>query len=140
MNRVVIPVGQEEGRKQRLRLMDMLEKLQENNVRVRSKVWLELHGKPFFGEGRYKILQAIDRYGSILRASEEIEVPYRKIRGAIYAMEQAIGKEMVVRFRGGREGGRAEITESARELMKLFKQQDKGIREIVDELYEKTFC
>ncbi len=119
--------------------MDMLEKLQENNVRVRSKVWLELHDKPFFGEGRYKILQAIDRYGSILRASEEIDVPYRKVRGAIYAMEQAIGKEMVVRFRGGREGGRAEITESARELMKLFKQQDKGIREIVDELYEKTF-
>ena len=120
--------------------MTMLKKLQDNNVRVRSKVWLELNGKPFFGEGRYLILEAIDCHGSILKASEELGVSYRKIRGVIYAMEETVGNEMVVRSRGGRDGGSAEITDSARELMKLFKKlQVKGLREVVDNLSLETF-
>lgn len=109
------------------------------NLTVRSKVWLELSGKPFFGEGRYNILKSIDRYGSISRVSEETGVSYRRIRGAIYLMEETIGLKLVVRSRGGSVGGGAAITETARELMSLFEKQENGIRESVDELYKSTF-
>jgi len=119
--------------------MKLVNILAEQNLAVRSKVWLELNGKPFFGEGRFNILQSIDRYGSISRASEETGVSYRKIRGAIYLMEKTIGMKLVIRYRGGAVGGGAAITETARELMCLFEKQEKGIRESVDELYKKTF-
>ena len=100
--------------------MKLLKILTGRELAVRSKVWLELDGKPFFGEGRYSILKAIDRYGSITRAAEETGVSYRRIRGAIYSMERTIGMELVTRSRGGKEGGSAVITEAARELMFLF--------------------
>lgn len=119
--------------------MKLLKILANKELAVRSKVWLELNGKPFFGEGRYNILQAIDRYGSITRAAEETGVSYRRIRGAIYLMESIIGMELVTRSRGGKEGGSAVITETARELMSLFEKQERGMRESVDELYRRTF-
>ena len=120
--------------------MKLATMLFDNEVVVRSKVWLELGGQPFFGEGRYEILKAIAQYGSIARTSEETGVPYRKIRGAIYAMERTIGIKLVERTRGGTTGGGAAITESARELMGLFEKQERGIREAVDELYRQTFA
>ena len=119
--------------------MNLVKILTEKKLSVRSKVWLELNGKPFLGEGRYNILKSIDRYGSISRASEETGVSYRRIRGAIYLMEKNIGLELVNRSRGGAVGGGAAITETARELMSLFESQEKGIRESVDELYRSTF-
>lgn len=119
--------------------MNLVKILAENNLSVRSKVWLEINGKPFFGEGRNKILKLIDHYGSISRVSEETGVSYRRIRGVIYLMEKTIGLKLVIRSRGGAVGGGAVITEAARELMYLFEKQEKGIRETVDDLYKKTF-
>ncbi|MDD2737145.1 MAG: LysR family transcriptional regulator [Desulfuromonadaceae bacterium] len=119
--------------------MKLAKILIDKDLAVRSKVWLELNGRPFFGEGRYNILKSIDRHGSITRAAEETGVSYRKIRGAIYLMEKIIGMNLVIRSRGGAVGGGAVITETARELMSLFEKQEKGMRKSVDELYRQTF-
>lgn len=119
--------------------MMLLQTLADKDLAVRSKVWLELDGRPFLGEGRYNILKTIDRYGSITRAAEETGVSYRRIRGAICSMERTIGLELVTRTRGGREGGNALVTEVALELMGLFEKQERGIRESVDELHRRTF-
>jgi hypothetical protein len=39
------------------------------SIRVRSKVWLEVDGEPFLGDGRYRLLQAVQRSGSISAAA-----------------------------------------------------------------------
>lgn len=119
--------------------MKLLEILAGQELAVRSKVWLELNGRPFLGEGRYTILKAIDLYGSLARVSEETGVSYRKIRGTIYLMEKTVGMQLVIRSRGGKEGGGAMITDTARELISLFEKQEKGIREAVDDLHRSTF-
>ena len=75
------------------------------SLAVRSKVWLEIKGKPVMGEGRMDMLEAIQRYGSILQASKATGVSYRKIRGAIHDMEGALGIAMVRSYRGGGQGG-----------------------------------
>jgi molybdate transport system regulatory protein len=107
--------------------------------KARSKVWLELDGKPFMGEGRLSVLQAIDRNGSILAASKETKISYRRIRGAIRDMENAIGHPIVITCRGGKEGGGAMITDLARDLISRFERQQEGIRETVDELCQHIF-
>ena len=99
---------------------------------VRSKVWLEINGKSFMGEGRADVLQAIDRYGSMLRAAQETRISYRRIRGAIREMECAIGRPLVSARRGGKNGGGAVLTDLARELLNRFGMQQKGIKEAVD--------
>lgn len=119
--------------------MDLEKILFDKKLAVRSKVWFELNDKPFLGEGRYAILSAIDRHGSIIKAAEETNVSYRRIRGVIREMEQAIGRKLVITFRGGKEGGGAVITELARELLLRFKKNDAAIRNVVDALYQRIF-
>ena len=38
-------------------------------LQVRSKIWLEVDGAPFLGDGRYRLLRAIERHGSINAAA-----------------------------------------------------------------------
>lgn len=39
-------------------------------ISVRTKLWLEVEGKPFFGEGRVELLKGIEKYGSINQAAK----------------------------------------------------------------------
>ena len=47
-------------------------------ITVRAKLWLEIDGKPFFGEGRFQLLKGIDKYGSINQAAKAVDIPYRR--------------------------------------------------------------
>ena len=114
-------------------------KLKPKSWALRSKVWLECEGVPILGEGRIAMLQAIERCGSILEASRHTGVSYRRMRGAIREMEEAIGQPLVHSFRGGEEGGGAALTPVALELMKRYKQVANGFQEAVDSRFEQIF-
>lgn len=100
---------------------------------IRSKIWLELEGQPVIGEGRMAMLEAIDLNNSIIRASQQTGISYRRIRGAIRDMEKAVGRPLVQTHRGGQEGGGAELTPLALELNLVFSQLSTGFQEHVDE-------
>ncbi len=106
---------------------------------VRSKIWLEIDGGPVIGKGRLEILQAIDRKGSILGAAGDTGIPYRKIWGAIRDMERSLGHPLVTKSRGGSHGGGANLTESARDLIKRFEQLQEGIEESVNSKFLALF-
>lgn len=89
---------------------------------LRSKVWLEIEGRPVIGSGRLMMLRAIDRHGSILHAAIETGISYRKMRGAIRDMEAAIGHPLVESRRGGESGGGATLTRFAHELLRSFEK------------------
>lgn len=99
--------------------------MEKNKTRqwgFRSKIWLELEGQPVIGEGRMAMLQSIERNGSIIHASREIGIPYRRMRGAIQDMEKAVGRPLVEAYRGGGEGGGARLTSTAHELITSYNQ------------------
>ena len=104
---------------------------------LRAKVWLELEGRPFMGEGRMAMLEAIDRYGSIINASRETGIAYRRIRGALRDMEQAIGRPLVHAYRGGGDGGGAVLTEAAHELMESFRRCTDSLQSEEDMRFEQ---
>ena len=65
---------------------------------IRSKVWMEdEEGNVVFGLGRLRILEAIQRLGSINAAAKELKMGYRAIWGRITASERSeerrLGKE-----------------------------------------------
>ena len=106
---------------------------------IRSKLWLEIDGRPVFGRGRRFLLEAIDKYGSINRAAKEINISYRKAWGYIKAMEERLGIKLIERRTGGRNGGGATLTEEAREFLKKYVDLEKGIQELVDKRFNKVF-
>jgi molybdate transport system regulatory protein len=106
---------------------------------LRSKAWLEIEGHPVIGEGRLTMLQAIHQYGSILRASQETGISYRRMRGAIRDMEKAIGKPLVRAYRGGGDRGGAELTPAAHALLDSFEKVTHALREIADAKFVEVF-
>ncbi|MBI5641033.1 MAG: winged helix-turn-helix domain-containing protein [Nitrospirae bacterium] len=108
-------------------------------MEIKSKLWIEIDGRPVFGRGRRFLLEAIDTYGSINQAAKEINISYRKAWGYIKAMEERLGIKLIERQAGGKNGGGATLTEDAREFLKKYEALEEGVREIIDERFRKIF-
>ncbi len=109
------------------------------DIKIKSKLWIEIDGKPVFGSGRRSLLEAIDKYGSLNSAARQVNISYRKAWGYIKAMEERFGFKLIERRTGGRNGGGAALTEEAREFMRKYEALECGIRELVDERYRNIF-
>lgn len=108
-------------------------------MEIKSKLWIEVDGRPVFGRGRRFLLEAIDKYGSINQAAKEINISYRKAWGYIKAMEERLGIKLIERQTGGRNGGGATLTEEAREFLRKYEAMERGINEIVDKRFKDIF-
>ncbi|HEY1926206.1 MAG TPA: TOBE domain-containing protein [Caulobacteraceae bacterium] len=62
------------------------------------------------GEDRLRLLEAIDRLGSITAAGHEVGLSYRAAWDAVQALNNLFPKPLVVARAGGRSGGAAELT------------------------------
>lgn len=100
---------------------------------LRTKIWVvDASGNVLFGMGRVKILEAIDRGGSINAAAKELKMSYRAVWGRIKATEERLGKELVVRTTGGASGGGSTLTPYARKLIRDYKDFRRQIIEDAD--------
>lgn len=87
---------------------------------LKAKVWLEKDGWPILGEGRARLLEAIDEEHSILKAAEKLGMSYRHAWGVIKKINEALGKEVVHSIRGGKMGGSTELSEFGHRLLKEY--------------------
>ncbi|NYT00672.1 MAG: LysR family transcriptional regulator [Methanocellales archaeon] len=87
---------------------------------LKAKVWLERDGWPVLGEGRARLLEAIDEERSILKAAQKLGMSYRHAWGVIKKINEALGKDIVLSIRGGKEGGSTELNELGRKLLKEY--------------------
>ncbi len=108
------------------------------NIRIRSKIWLEVNGRPFLGGGRLRLLRAIAATGSINAASQQLGISYRKAWSQVQEMEKH-GIPLVECEKGGSGGGRSIITPQARELLKNFDDIQKGLHQIIDDRFDQVF-
>ena len=93
----------------------------DTNLHVRIKIWVaDDEGQVIFGAGRMRLLEAVDRTGSILQAARELGMSYRSAWGRLKTTEQRLGKSLVEKVPGaGRRGG-SQLTESGRFLLERY--------------------
>jgi molybdate transport system regulatory protein len=112
------------------------------NVKIQSKFWIEVNGRPVFGGGRRYLLEAIDKYGSINQAAREVNISYRKAWSYLNTMEERLGMKLVERQTGGKDGGGAILTEDARTILKKYNDLERGLQKIVEirsrEIFKKN--
>ncbi len=109
------------------------------DLKIKSKFWIEVDGKPVFGMGKKCLLEAIEKYSSINRASKEINISYRKAWAQLNAIEERLGMKLIERYAGGKGGGGATLTENARKILKKYSELERGLQKIVDERFKKIF-
>lgn len=99
---------------------------------IRSKIWIEnKKGDVIFGLGRYRILNAINRRGSMQAAAKDLKMSYRAVWMRIRISEKAIGKPLVIR-----DGKGSRLTAFAKKLMKQYKRLQQIVEKESDEVYE----
>lgn len=105
---------------------------------LRTKIWVvDPSGKVLFGMGRVKILEAIDRGGSINAAAKSLKMSYRAVWGRIKATEERLGRELLVRTTGGASGGGSTLTPYAKDLIKEYKTFRRQVIEDADDRFAR---
>ena len=107
---------------------------------IRSKIWIEDdEGKVIFGLGRFRILSAIDRCGSINAAAKDLGMGYRAIWGKIKTTEESLGNPLLTRTAGGKTGGGSQLTPLARKLLEEFEKIHGHVLGASDEFFDAVF-
>jgi molybdate transport system regulatory protein len=81
-------------------------------VQAGFKLWLTLDGKGVFGEGKWRLLDAIHRTGSLRAAADALGISYRKAWGDLRDAERTLGITFLERRRGGAEGGESRLSDA----------------------------
>lgn len=104
-----------------------------------TKVWLERGGELVLSEWRLELLHAVEETGSLTRAAERLDVPYRTAWYKLKASEDALGVRLLITHSGGAEGGHSELTPVARELLARFQRVTDGVAEYVEARFRAEF-
>jgi molybdate transport system regulatory protein len=84
------------------------------------RLWVAFGDRTKFGDGRARLLELIDRHGSINRAVAEVGMSYRAAWGYIQELEAAAGFVFLDRRPGGGGRGGAHLTPEGRAFVERY--------------------
>ncbi|MBS7646999.1 MAG: LysR family transcriptional regulator [Candidatus Bathyarchaeia archaeon] len=92
------------------------------------KLWLvNENDEAVLGEGLARLLEAVEKCGSILEASSNLNMSYRYALHRISLAEKRLGFKIVKRSRGGASGGSSELTSEGKALLVKYEKIEKDI-------------
>jgi len=107
-------------------------------LRVRFKLWLNSKNvEGVFGDGKWRLLKAIDSEGSLNAASKALRISYRKAWGDLSKAEARLNVTLLERHRGGRMGGATCLTDQGKEWVKAYAKFRSEIEKAAEKAYEK---
>lgn len=105
---------------------------------ARTKIWIEdENGEVVFGVGRVRMLEAIQKAGSLHAAAKELKMGYKGLWSRISATEERLGKKLLTKQKGGAKGGGSQLTPLAEALVEKFHYLQKKIIRETDAEFEK---
>lgn len=108
-------------------------------LKPRVNVWLEVEGEVALSRWRIRLLQMVDRTGSISAAAEALGIQYRLAWQRIHEMEERLGLTLVHASAGGRGGGGSTLTAEAHALITQFVAMTEAIDACADSHYTEHF-
>lgn len=102
------------------------------------KLWLSLD-RSFFGPGTARLLELIDRTGSVRLACQQMELSYSKGWKLLIRLEEQTGKTLVDRHQGGKNGGAAILTPEGAWLLAKYRELEERGRKAVEREFDAVF-
>jgi molybdate transport system regulatory protein len=106
---------------------------------IRSKIWIEAGGDVVLSEWRIDVLAAIEETGSLTRAAERLDVPYRTAWERVREMERRLGRPLVETVSGGADGGGSQLSPFGRDLVARWRRAASGVREEIEARFRVEF-
>ncbi|MCF8109817.1 MAG: LysR family transcriptional regulator [Desulfohalobiaceae bacterium] len=99
---------------------------------ARSKVWIENADREVvLGPGRYRILDAIQRLGSLQAAAKELRMGYKALWARITATERRLGLVLLEKDRTG-----SRLPPEAEVLMQRYRRMNRLVNTECDEVFD----
>ena len=106
---------------------------------VRSKVWFEAAGSHIFGRGLARLLENINRSGTLQEAARAADMSYRYAWNLIRMAENHFGKTLVECHAGGTDGGGSTLSSDGCHMLGVFKQLNEEVAAFADERFMKLY-
>ena len=107
-------------------------------LRARFKLWLSTKDvEGVFGDGKWRLLKSIDTERSLKAASESLRISYRKAWGDLKKAQDALNIALVEKQRGGKIGGRTDLTSQGKKWVKAYTKFRSDIERAVEKAYQK---
>lgn len=89
--------------------------------KLTGKLLIDTSMGSFLGDKRIRLLEAIDKTGSISQAAKTVPISYKAAWDAVDDMNNVAPEPLVNRSAGGRHGGGTELTAFARRLIAFYR-------------------
>lgn len=91
-------------------------------MEIEGRIWFKKEGKNLLGNGRVELLEKIDEFGSISKASKAMKMSYKAAWDMVDAMNNLSDEPLVEKVTGGKNGGGTQVTKVGKELINTFKK------------------
>ncbi len=108
-------------------------------MKPKFKVWVTFGDQLKFGDGRARLLEMIDRRGSLRKAAEEFEMSYRNAWGYLRELESAAGFKFVERVPGGGPQSGMRLTSAGKRFLARYRKFRNGLDVSVTRQFERSF-
>ena len=95
--------------------------------------------KPFFSTGPMELLEKIEHYSSIKKATEAMGMSYTKALRIIRTMEEELGFAVVLSEKGGNKRGMTQLTEKGKQVLTAFTEIYAAVSAYAEQLVEEKF-
>ena len=120
-------------------LLDQKRFLYEPKPVVRSKVWIESSGAHIFGNGLAKLLENVNRSGTLQEAAKASDMSYRYAWNLINMAERHFGKILINRHSGGRFGGSSTLSPDGLRMLDIFRKLNYEVAAFTDKKFAKLY-
>ena len=100
-----------------------MNKYPDKKLKPRLKLWLySEHSQGSFGDGKWHLLETIEKTESLKSTCELLGISYRKAWGDLKKAEQCLNFTLVTKSRGGKAHGHSNLTQEGKAWMKAYSQ------------------
>ncbi|MCF7954913.1 MAG: LysR family transcriptional regulator [Phycisphaerae bacterium] len=115
-----------------------MDKTCEKSLKPRLKLWLSSNGSECsFGDGKWRLLETIEKTESLKSTCEKLGISYRKAWGNLKDAEEFLDFTLVNKSRGGRTHGQSNLTEKGRAWMEAYSKFHNEVEEAAEAAYKK---
>lgn len=98
-----------------------------DNLRARIEVFLELNGETILDSRLARVLEEVERRGSLLAACRAAGAPYSRTWEKITRIEEILGAGVLEAKRGGVGGGGARLTRLGKMLLQRYREASREL-------------
>jgi molybdate transport system regulatory protein len=110
--------------------------MKSDTIKPQYKIWLSTEtGEGIMGDGKWQILKAIEKTGSLMAATESLGLTYRRTWGDLKKIGEQLGFQLLDKSRGGKDGGTSTLTPEGKRLVEAFD----NLHERVDDVIQLAF-